>query len=192
MKPALLAVALLAALAHAQSSAQMHQQPMQGPPPQNAGTPSAMQAARDSMANAMAKAGPLKITYGQQTSQWTPSNLAALPHKTITVHNEHTNAEETYSGVALIDLLIPLGIHDKPRGKDFRLYLVAAGSDGYEVVYSIGEITPDVSNATVVVADTENGKPLADDGPLKLIATNEKRPARWVRNLVAIRVMPAD
>ncbi len=46
---------------------------------------------------------------------------------------------------------------DKPRGKDLRLYVVAAGSDGYEVVYSIGEVTPDVNDATVIVADTENG-----------------------------------
>ena len=56
-------------------------------------------------------------------------------------------------------LLKPLGVNDTPRGKDLRLYVVAAGSDGYEVVYSIGEVTPAVNNATVIVADTENGKP---------------------------------
>ena len=137
-------------------------------------------------------AGPLEISFGGKSSEWTPARLAALPHKTVTVHNEHTKADETYSGVQLIDLLTPLGVTDKPRGKDFRLYVVAAGSDGYEVVYSIGEITPDVSNATVIVADTENGKAIADDGPLKLVATGEKRPARWVRNLVAIRVIAAQ
>jgi hypothetical protein len=36
-----------------------------------------------------------------------------------------------------------------------------------------------------------DGKPLGDEGPLKLVATGEKRPARWVRNLVAIRVETA-
>jgi hypothetical protein len=136
--------------------------------------------------------GPLEISFGDKSATWTPAKLAALPHKTVTVHNEHTKADETYSGVQLIDLLTPLGVTDKPRGKDLRLYVVAAGSDGYEVVYSIGEITPDVSNATVIVADTENGQPLTDDGPLKIVATQEKRPARWVRNLVAIRVMAAQ
>jgi hypothetical protein len=59
-------------------------------------------------------------------------------------------------------------------------------------VYSLGEITPDVHDATVLVADSENGKPIADDGPLKLVATREKRPARWVRNLVAVRVLTAE
>jgi hypothetical protein len=137
-------------------------------------------------------AGPLKITFADKSSEWTVAMLAALAHTTVTVHNAHTNADETYSGVPLIDLLTRLGVSDKPHGKDLRLYVVAAGSDGYEAVYSIGEITPDLNSATVIVADAENGKGLADDGPLKLVATGEKRPARWVRNLVAIRVMAAE
>jgi hypothetical protein len=134
----------------------------------------------------------LQITFGDKSSLWSAVMLAGLPHVTVTVHNEHTKADETYSGVPLIALLAPLGVSDKPRGKDLRLYLVAAGSDGYEAVYSSGEITPDVSNSTVIVADTENGKALAGDGPLKLIATGEKRPARWVRNLVAIKVFAVE
>ncbi len=135
---------------------------------------------------------PLKITFGEKSAAWTATTLAALPHKTITVHNEHTNADETYSGVTLIDLLTPLGVNPKPRGKDLKLYVLAAGSDGYEVVYSIGEITPDVSNATVIVADSKDGKDLKGSGPLQLVATGEKRPARWVHNLVSIRVMIAE
>jgi hypothetical protein len=137
-------------------------------------------------------AGPLKITFGDQSAEWTAATLAALPHTTVTVYNEHTKANETYAGVPVIDLLTKLGVPDKPRGKQFKIYLVAVGSDGYEVVYSLGEVTPDVHDATVLVADSEDGKPIADDGPLKMVATGEKRPARWVRNLVAIRVLTAD
>ncbi len=137
-------------------------------------------------------AGPLQVTFGDKTATWTAAKLAPLPHVTVTVYNEHSRANETYSGVPVIALLTPLGVSDKPRGKQLRLYVVAEGSDGYEVVYSIGEVTPDVHDATVIVADTEDGKPLAADGPLKLIATGEKRPARWVRNLVALRVQVAE
>lgn len=136
--------------------------------------------------------GTLRVAYGDKTTDLTVAALAALPHVSVTVHNEHTKADETYSGVPLIALLAPLGVSDKPRGKQLRLYVVAAGSDGYEVVYSIGEVTPDVHDATVMVADTEDSKPLMADGPLKLVATGEKRPARWVRNLVAIEVKTAD
>lgn len=139
-----------------------------------------------------APAEPLKITFGDKSATWTVATLASLPHLTVTVHNEHTKADETYSGVPLIALLTPLGVSEHPRGKDLRLYVVAEGSDLYEAVYSSGEITPDVSSSTVIVADTENGKALAGDGPLKLIATAEKRPARWVRSLVAIKVFAAE
>jgi hypothetical protein len=137
-------------------------------------------------------AGPLVITFAGKSATWTAATLAALPHTTVAVFNAHTKAKETYAGVPLIDLLVKLGVPDKPRGKQFQIYLVAAGSDGYEVVYSLGEITPDVHDATVLVTDSENGKPIADDGPLKLVATREKRPARWVRNLVAVRVLTAE
>jgi hypothetical protein len=43
----------------------------------------------------------------------------------------------------------------------------------------------------VLVADAMDGKPLGNNGPLQLVATGEKHPARWVRNLVAIRVLTA-
>jgi hypothetical protein len=137
-------------------------------------------------------AGPLKIVFGDKSAEWTPATLAALPHKTITVFNEHAKANQTYSGVPLIDLLTRLGVPDKPHGKDLRLYLVAEGSDGYEAVYTVAEVNPDVHDAIVIVADALEGKPLADDGPLKLVATGEKRPARWVRNLVAVQVLTAQ
>jgi hypothetical protein len=135
--------------------------------------------------------GPLKITFEEKSAEWTPATLAALPHTTVTVYNEHAKATQTYSGVALIDLLKPLGVPDKPHGKEFQLFLLAEGVDGYKVVYSIGEVSPDVHDGTVIVADSQDGKPIADDGPLKLVTTGEKRPARWVRNLMAIQVLTA-
>jgi hypothetical protein len=99
-------------------------------------------------------AGPLKITFGEKSAEWTPEKLAALPHTTIKLYNEHAKADQTFAGVPLVELLKPLGVPEKPRGKDFTLYLVAEGSDGYQVVYSIGEVTPDVHDGTVLVADT--------------------------------------
>jgi hypothetical protein len=137
-------------------------------------------------------AGPLKITFGDQSAEWTPEKLAALPHTTIKLYNEHAKADETFSGVALMELLKPLGVPEKPRGKDFAVYLVAEGSDGYQVVYSIGEVSPDVHDGTVLVADAMDGKPLGANGPVQLVVSGEKRPARWVRNLVAIRVKAAE
>jgi hypothetical protein len=136
--------------------------------------------------------GTLRVAFGDKSTDWTPATLASLPHTTVTVHNEHTKADETYSGVPLMDLLTRLGVSDQPHGKYLRFYLAAIGSDGYETVYSIGEVNPNVHDAAVIVADTENGKPLIGDGPLKLVDTRDKHPARWVRNLVAIKVQVAE
>jgi Oxidoreductase molybdopterin binding domain len=145
-----------------------------------------------SPSNPQLPTGPLKITFADKSAEWTPAALAPLPHKTLTLYNEHAKTNQTYTGVPLIDLLTRLGVPDKPHGKDFRLYLIAEGADAYQVVYSLGEVTPDVHDATVIVADTLDGRPIAEDGPLKLVATGEKRPARWVRNLVTIRVLTAQ
>jgi len=182
----LLAVGLAPASVHGQSQGQNQGSPMNGDRP-------LLDTSRvqQEMA-AKAAAGPLKIIFGKKSAGWTAATLAALPHTTITVHNEHAKADQTYSGVPLIELLKPLGVPEKPHGKEFRLYLVAEGSDGYQVVYSVAEAMPDVHDGTVMVADTMDGKPLGDNGPLQLVATGEKRPARWVRNLVAIRVMTAE
>jgi hypothetical protein len=137
-------------------------------------------------------AGPLKITFGAKSAEWTVAALAALPHKTVTAYDEHAKACRTYSGVPLIDLLTPLGVPSKPHGKDLRLYLVAVGSDGYEAVYSVAEVNPDVHDGTVIIADAIDGKPIADTGPLEIVAAGDKRPARWVYYLVAIRVLAAE
>jgi hypothetical protein len=137
-------------------------------------------------------ASPLKITFGDKSATWTPATLAALPHTTVTVYNEHTKAKETYSGVPVMELLTRIGVPAKPHGKDFRLYLVCVGSDGYEAVFAMGEIAPYIHDAPTIVADSEDGKALTSEGPLKLISTGDKMPERWVRNLVAIRVLAAD
>jgi hypothetical protein len=160
--------------------------PMRQPPPPDT-TLMKQQANQNMSASA-----PLRITVGKKSSEWTPALLAALPHTSFTVYNEHIKSNQTYSGVELIALLAPLGVSEKPHGKDLRFYMVAAGADGYKAVYSVAEVTPDLHDATIIVADTLDGKPLAESGPLQLIATGEKRPARWVRNLVSIKVQEAD
>ncbi len=164
----------------------------QGRPMNGAPAPDTSRMQQEMAARPAPPAGPLKITFGERSAEWTPATLAPLPHTTLTLYNVHAKATQTYSGIPLIDLLAKLGVPEKPHGKEFQLYVVAEGSDGYQVVYSIGEVTPDVHDGTVMVADALDGKALTESGPLQLVCTGEKRPARWVRNLVRIRVMTAD
>jgi hypothetical protein len=43
-----------------------------------------------------------------------PQDIAAMPHKSVSVYNHHTKANETYSRVPLADLLGKVGV---PRGE---------------------------------------------------------------------------
>ena len=121
------------------------------------------------------------------------ADFNALPHTTVKVHNVHTDADESYSGVPLATLLAmveaPLG--NKLRGEALASYLVASGSDGYSVVLSLAEVDPDFHSGQVLVADSRDGAPLAKSGPFQLIVTDDKRPARWVHNLVSIALLSA-
>jgi hypothetical protein len=119
-----------------------------------------------------------------------PSDFVALPHSTVTVRNPHTNANETYSGVPLADLLAkldaPLGV--ELHGNALATYIIATGTDGYSAVLALAEADPTFHSGQVLVADHLAGKPLGKDGRFKLIVTDDKRPARWVRNLNSIEL----
>jgi hypothetical protein len=64
--------------------------------------------------------------------------------------------------------------------------------DKYWVLYSVTEIESSEHNSSVIVATSMDGKPLGEDGQLKLIDSADKKPQRWVRNLSAITVKSAE
>jgi hypothetical protein len=164
------------------------------------GEPSGLRAQQDSMpahsaTAATAQADVLTISTGTgQSASFTADALKTLPHVTVTIFDHHTNAQETYSGVALIDLLAKLGV---PHGATLRSkaladYVVATGSDGYKSVVALAEIDPEFHPGQVIVADAMDGKPLGATGPFRLIVSEDKRPARSVRNLVSLEVKTAQ
>lgn len=75
------------------------------------------------------------------------------------------------------------------RKELFMTGVIAEGTDGYRALYSIAEVDPTIHTGQVLVADTLDGKPIGADGAFKMISTEEKRPARWVRNLDKISVI---
>lgn len=120
--------------------------------------------------------------------------LHSFPHKTVQVHNPHTSADESYEGVELSLLLArvdaPLGT--KLYGKALAMYVVAEGTDHYRAVYSLAEVDPAFHGGIVIVADSMDGHPLdGKNGPLKLVNSEDRRPARCVHNLVSISLKQA-
>jgi DMSO/TMAO reductase YedYZ molybdopterin-dependent catalytic subunit len=135
----------------------------------------------------------LKITVsGDVTTPLTltESDLAALPREHVDLAGTN-GAQDAYDGVPLQEILKKAGTSfGHVRGKALSSYVLAEGSDGYEVVFSLGELDPDFGGAHILVADQKNGKPLAEkEGPARLVIPADEAGARSVRMLEKIEVV---
>ena len=75
------------------------------------------------------------------------------------------------------------------RGRALSSAVVVTGADGYRVVFGIAELDPAFTDRVAILADRKDDAPLpANAAPFQLVITGEKRPARWVRQVVSIEV----
>lgn len=96
----------------------------------------------------------------------------------------------TFTGVYLRDILDAAEINYNPDQKNdtLNMYIVATGSDGYQAVIAYGDIDPNFGNQPVMVAYEQDGKPLTDTGPLRLVVPGDSHDDRYVSNLVSLEV----
>lgn len=122
------------------------------------------------------------------------ADLKKMPRQTLKVVNPHSKKTETYQGVPLAELLHRAGVPqgEQLRGKAMTTYVLATAADNYRVVFSLAELDSAFLDSGVIVADTLDGAPLGpNEGPLKLVAPHDKRPARWIRMVKSISVLQA-
>jgi len=117
-----------------------------------------------------------------------PAELTSMPRETVSVA-EQDGTKIKYEGVPLRDVLkragVPVG--KELRGKMLASYIIAKAHDGYQVLFSIGEIGSDFGNESILVADKRDGKPLFPyQGPMRLVVANDKAGARSVRMLESL------
>jgi hypothetical protein len=110
--------------------------------------------------------------------------LKAMPRTQVEVKEEGRTL--IYDGVLVAELLkragAPLG--DALRGPAVASYVLASAPDGYQVVFSLGELDSAFTNNDIIVADTVDGKPLdSAQGPLRIIAPRDARRSRSIRQL---------
>jgi hypothetical protein len=118
--------------------------------------------------------------------------LAKLPQQTIHVTDHDTPV--TFQGVRLSDVLalVDLPVGDKFHSSAASYYLQAEAADGYRAVFSWAELDPGIAEKPVYLVLKRDGKELADkEGPFELVVPGEKRNARWVRQLQALRILKA-
>jgi hypothetical protein len=119
------------------------------------------------------------------------ADLAQLPRETVSV-DDQDGTKIAYQGVPLQAILAKAGI---PIGKDLRgkglaAYVLATAKDGYQMIFSLGELDPDFGNAHVIVADKRNGESLFGyQGPFRLVVAGDKHGARSVRMLEKLQVV---
>jgi DMSO/TMAO reductase YedYZ molybdopterin-dependent catalytic subunit len=140
-----------------------------------------------------AAAADLKINGAvDRPVQFTLAELQKMPRTTVKVVNRRTGKTTVYEGVALVELLRRAGTTQFGNLRDSAMarYVAAEGSDGYRAVFSIAEVDPGMTGSEIMVADTMDDLPLAtNQGPLRIVAPHDRRPARWVRRLQSITVV---
>jgi DMSO/TMAO reductase YedYZ molybdopterin-dependent catalytic subunit len=121
----------------------------------------------------------------------TADDLAKMPRQTISLPAPD-GTKTVYEGVTLLEVLrkagAPLG--KQLRGKALTTYVVAKAHDGYQVVFTLGELDSELGNESILVADQRDGKPLPDkQGPFRLVCPNDHEGARSVRMLETLEVV---
>lgn len=104
-----------------------------------------------------------------------------------------TTQSHNYQGASLWGILNSAGIITTSAKNDvLNRYVLATGSDGYKVVYSLGELNPSFGNEAVLVAYAENTgsgyAPLTTDGFARTTAPTDIKGGRYVSNLVNLDV----
>lgn len=126
---------------------------------------------------AAARSTTLTITgLAGATRTLTPAEFAALPHTTVHVHNAHSNADESYSGVPVQTLLALAKDTSTPKGSTNVQVVVASATDGFHVVLTLCDTNPECRVGESIVADAADGKAIDKDGAFKLILTEDKKP----------------
>jgi DMSO/TMAO reductase YedYZ molybdopterin-dependent catalytic subunit len=117
--------------------------------------------------------------------------LARLKKTELTA-KDRDGKQHRYTGVAFADLLREAGVTLGPalRGENLAKYVLVEAADGYQAVFALPELDPEFAREVVLVAYQADGKPLpAGEGPVRLVVAADKKHARWVREVAAIKVL---
>ena len=125
---------------------------------------------------------PLKLTM---------ADLASMPRSTAKLPNPN-GGDYTYEGVSLFEVLKRAGAPNGGalRGNALSTYVIAKASDGYQVIFTLGEIDPSFGNTNLLIADHRDGAPLTgNQGALRLVLPNDHEGARSVRMLETLELV---
>jgi hypothetical protein len=139
---------------------------------------------------AAAHAQSLQITRADGTATTiTAAQIAALPHQTVDVKDH--DAPARFEGVPLVHVLKLAGVETaKMKGPQMAQALLVEAADGYQVVFALAELDPEFATREILLADKRDGKALDEkQGPFRVVVPGDKRPARWIRQITAMKIV---
>ncbi len=128
---------------------------------------------------------PVKLTAG---------DLAKLPRRLVRAKT-HDGKEASFEGFELGEVLRLAGVKfgEHLRGKDLALFLVVGAADGYRAVFALPELDHAFTDRLIILADRRDDKPLTEkEGLLRIVIPDEKREARWVRQVITLTIRRAQ
>ena len=131
-------------------------------------------------------------TEGGKPTVLARADIEALPH--VKVATTGSGSSAIFEGVSLRAVLerAGVGFGETLRGKRLASCLLVEAADGYRVVIALPELDPAFTDKQVVLAFLKDGKPLdAKEGPYRIVIPEEKRMARWVRQVTTLKIVDA-
>jgi hypothetical protein len=118
------------------------------------------------------------------------ADIEASPRVKVTTGA--AGSSTTFEGVPLKALLerAGVGFGETMKGKLLASCLLVEAADGYRVVIALPEIDPGFTDKQVLLVFLKDGKPLdAKEGPYRIVIPDEKRMARWVRQVTTLKIV---
>jgi len=119
------------------------------------------------------------------------TDLEGLPHVKVTA-SEHSSGPVNFAGVTLKSVLEKAGVSfgESMRGKRLSSCLLVEATDGYRAVIALPELDPAFTDKQTLLAFLRDGKPLGEkEGPYRIVIPDEKRMARWVRQVTTLKIV---
>ena len=94
-----------------------------------------------------------------------------------------------FTGPLLLDVLARAVPRFDPAIKNDKLrdYIPVTASDGYQALVAYGELDPSFENKRILLAVTQDGAPLADQGP-RLVVPGDRAGGRYVTGVVRVTI----
>jgi hypothetical protein len=121
------------------------------------------------------------------------ASLAQMPRTTVKAAAPGEQPS-TWQGVALKDIVSRTCVAsgDAMTGRALARLVRVTTANGDQVVFGAAELHPDFGNAEVILADSKDGQPLAQNAPFRLIVPKDKRPDRWLTYVTTVEVLDAS